>query len=317
MRILAIDTAFEVCAAAVFDSADGGRVLAQESLDLSRGHAEVLLPLIARVMDASEVEFNGLDRIAVTVGPGSFTGLRVGISAARGIALAAGRPAVGLSTLSAFAAPHVAGDDDERAVIVAAVDARHDQVYLQVFGPGGNTLVAPHVASVREAVRSAMAGPARIVGSAAYIIAATMAEPADSPPLQVDARKAPDIVWVARLGAAARSTDVARRSRSISARPMRGRRRPHGCRGDDRDPTAAVRDAGARAERGDVERMPAGSRSSMRPRSGAAGARTRWCACSRDPSVIAHRAMGGGEPRRFHPVADRGGRGGNSLGRRR
>ena len=96
MRVLAIDTALGACAAAVLDS-QRGAILASESLSMLRGHAEAVMPLIARVMDAARCEFAELDRIAVTVGPGSFTGLRVGISAARGIALAAGKPAIGLS----------------------------------------------------------------------------------------------------------------------------------------------------------------------------------------------------------------------------
>jgi len=103
MRILAIDTALGACAAAVLDSR-AGAILASESAAMVRGHAEAVMPLIARVMDAGRCEFHDLDRIAVTVGPGSFTGLRVGIAAARGIALAAGKPAVGLSTLSTLAA---------------------------------------------------------------------------------------------------------------------------------------------------------------------------------------------------------------------
>jgi tRNA threonylcarbamoyladenosine biosynthesis protein TsaB len=98
MRILAIDTALGACAAAVLDS-QRGVILADESIAMMRGHAEALMPLIARVMDAARCEFAELDRVAVTVGPGSFTGLRVGIAAARGIALAAGKPAIGLSTL--------------------------------------------------------------------------------------------------------------------------------------------------------------------------------------------------------------------------
>ena len=102
MRVLAIDTALEACSAAVLDP--GGGITASESLAMTRGHAETLMPLIARVMSGAGVEFAQLDRIAVTTGPGSFTGLRVGISAARGIALAAGKPAVGLSTLAALAA---------------------------------------------------------------------------------------------------------------------------------------------------------------------------------------------------------------------
>src|ERR1700704_4532298 len=91
MRVLAIDTALGACAAAVLDSG-AGAILASESLAMVRGHAEAVMPLIARVMDAARCEFSELDRIAVTVGPGSFTGLRVGISAVRGLALAGGNP---------------------------------------------------------------------------------------------------------------------------------------------------------------------------------------------------------------------------------
>src|SRR6185437_7300768 len=120
MRVLAIDTALEACAAAVLDTSAG--MLAQETLTMARGHAEALMPLIRRVMDQADVPFTALDRVAVTVGPGSFTGLRVGIAAARGIALASGKPAVGLSTLAAFAAPLL--DADDSMPVVAAVDAR-------------------------------------------------------------------------------------------------------------------------------------------------------------------------------------------------
>ena len=120
-------------------------------LPMQRGHAEALMPLIARVLARSNLDFSALDRVAVTTGPGSFTGLRVGIAAARGIALAAGKPAIGLSTLAAFAAPLIAADDT--LPVVVAIDARHDHVYLQVFGPGGRTLVAPRITPLREALR--------------------------------------------------------------------------------------------------------------------------------------------------------------------
>src|SRR6185295_9141402 len=100
--------------------------------------------------------FADFDRIAVTTGPGSFTGLRVGISAARGIALASGKPAVGLSTLAALAAPFIAADD--ALPVVSAIDARHDHVYLQVFGSGGRTLVGPRLISVRDALRVGSTG---------------------------------------------------------------------------------------------------------------------------------------------------------------
>ncbi|MDW3502847.1 tRNA (adenosine(37)-N6)-threonylcarbamoyltransferase complex dimerization subunit type 1 TsaB, partial [Escherichia coli] len=84
MIILAIDTALDASSAAVLDT-DTGNTLAIESQTMQRGHAEALMPLIGRVMKASGIGFTALDRIAVTTGPGSFTGLRVGLSAARGI----------------------------------------------------------------------------------------------------------------------------------------------------------------------------------------------------------------------------------------
>jgi tRNA threonylcarbamoyladenosine biosynthesis protein TsaB len=199
MRVLAIDTALAACSAAVLDTRHIA-VIASESMPMTRGHAEAIMPLIARVMDQAGIDFADIDRIAVTTGPGSFTGLRVGISAARGIALAAGKPAVGLSTLAGFAAPHIAENDS--STVVAAIDARHDHVYLQVFGAGGRSVVPPRIAPIKEAVRAAMGGPARIVGSGAELIAAQWPA-SEPPPMLVEQLGAPDIGWIARLGAAA------------------------------------------------------------------------------------------------------------------
>ncbi|MBN9041544.1 MAG: tRNA (adenosine(37)-N6)-threonylcarbamoyltransferase complex dimerization subunit type 1 TsaB [Rhizobiales bacterium 62-47] len=198
MLILAIDTALDACSAAVLDT-EAGTMLAQESLPMKRGHAEALMPLIARVIKAAGVAFTALDRIAVTTGPGSFTGLRVGLAAARGIALAAAKPVVGLTTLTAYAAPHVS--ESSRRPIISAIDARHDHVYLQVASGNGATLVRPAVVPIIEALDAARFGPPRIVGNAARIIADRW--PADAePPVLVDPQPAPDIAWVAWLGAA-------------------------------------------------------------------------------------------------------------------
>jgi tRNA threonylcarbamoyladenosine biosynthesis protein TsaB len=197
MRVLAIDTALAACSAAVLDT-EGG-IVASESLPMTRGHAEALMPLLARLKDKTGMAFADLDRVVVTTGPGSFTGLRVGISAARGIAVAADKPAVGVSTLSAYAAPHFA--DDETLPVVAAIDARHGQVYFQVFGFAGRTVIAARLAQLREAVHAAAKVPTRIVGSAALAVAAGLSA-ADAMPAAVDARAAPDIAWVARVGAA-------------------------------------------------------------------------------------------------------------------
>lgn len=195
MRVLAIDTALAACAAAVLDSDRG--IIASESQPMIRGHAEALIPLIARVMKQSDMTFAGLGRIAVTTGPGSFTGVRVGLAAARGFGVATGVPVVGVSTLSVYAAPYLAGNG--KAPVVAAIDARHDHVFLQVFGPGGQTLVSPRLARLSEAIRAASAAPAYVVGSAARAVADGLAK--NAAPRAVDPREAPDIVWVAQIGA--------------------------------------------------------------------------------------------------------------------
>jgi tRNA threonylcarbamoyladenosine biosynthesis protein TsaB len=204
MLIFAIDTALEACSAAVLDTGRGA-ILAHESRPMLRGHAEALMPLVKRVLDLARLDFAQIDRIAVTTGPGSFTGLRVGISAARGIGLASAKPVVGLSTLAAFAAPYIAADDT--MPVVAVVDARHDHVYLQVVGPGGRTLIAPRLIPLREALRvsAATSGAPHVVGNAANLLVAGW--PADErSPTTIEQRGAPDIGWVARLGAAAAET---------------------------------------------------------------------------------------------------------------
>jgi tRNA threonylcarbamoyladenosine biosynthesis protein TsaB len=198
MLILAIDTALDACAAGVLDT-DAGRLIAQESLPMKRGHAEALMPLIARVIKQSGIAFAALDRIAVTTGPGSFTGLRVGLSAARGIALAASKPVVGLTTLAAYAAPVVSRN--EAQPVVSAIDARHGQVYFQVVSGNGSSLIWPRVAPIEEALGAARFGAPHLVGNAAKMLGDLW--PADAPPpFKVDALPAPDIAWVAWLGAA-------------------------------------------------------------------------------------------------------------------
>lgn len=199
MLILALDTALDACAAAILDTVSG-KPVAQQSQPMKRGHAEALMPLIARVMKEAGLPFAALDRIAVTTGPGSFTGLRVGLSAARGIALAAGKPVVGLTTLSAYAAPLVSENGEHP--VISAIDARHDQVYFQVVSGDGGSLIPPKVASIAEALEASRFGAPRLVGNAAQILAERWPDEAP-PPVGVDEQPAPDIAWVAWLGAAA------------------------------------------------------------------------------------------------------------------
>jgi tRNA threonylcarbamoyladenosine biosynthesis protein TsaB len=198
MLILAIDTALDACAAGVLDT-NAGRLIGRESQPMKRGHAEALMPLIARVINQTGVSFAALDRIAVTTGPGSFTGLRVGLSAARGIALAAGKPAVGLTTLTAYAAAVVS--ESGQHPIVSAVDARHDQVYFQVVSGNGGSLIRPRIGPVEEALQASRFGAPLLVGNAAKILADRW--PASAPPpVLIDPQPAPDIGWVAWVGAA-------------------------------------------------------------------------------------------------------------------
>ena len=198
MLILAIDTALDACAAAVLDT-EAGKLIAQESQAMKRGHAEALMPLIGRVVAASGIAFTSLGRIAVTTGPGSFTGLRVGLSAARGIALAANIPVVGVTTLAAYAAPIVSQNGEHP--VVSAIDARHDHVYLQVVSGNGGALVRPHVAPIAEALDTWRFGAPYLVGNAAGIIAERWPSHAVAP-FKVDMQPAPDISWVGWLGAA-------------------------------------------------------------------------------------------------------------------
>ena len=197
MLILAIDTALDACSVGVLDTV-ASKLIAHQSLPMARGHAEALMPLIDQVMKQSRVGFMDLDRIAVTTGPGSFTGLRVGLSAARGIALASNKPAVGVTTLTAYAAAAIS--ETGRDPVISAIDARHGQVYFQVVSGNGASLIRPKVAPIEKVLEAARYGTPIIVGNAAQLIADRW--PADVAPVSVDPKPAPDIAWVGWLGAA-------------------------------------------------------------------------------------------------------------------
>ena len=175
-------------------------MLASESTPMQRGHAEALLPAIERVMAAVDGGFERLDRVAVTVGPGSFTGIRVGLAAARAIGLAWNIPVVGVSTLAAFAAPVISAEGSE--IVASAIDAHHGNVYMQAFSRDGRSFVQPRAVSVRDAVRTLGSGPVKLVGNGAPL----MAIEAWSAGLAAEIANegiSPDIAYVARLGALA------------------------------------------------------------------------------------------------------------------
>ena len=195
MNILALDTCLDACSVAVCAN---GRTLAAASEPMARGHQERLAPLAEAMMAAAGLAFKDLDRIAVTVGPGSFTGLRVGLAFAKGLALALDIPCVGVGTLEALAET-AAG---EAGLTCASIDAHRGQVYLQVF-IDGRAAMAPDVLPVDiAAARLAElwpGGPATLIGSGAPLLAGVIAA------ARIEADRLPDAVAIARLAQRARS----------------------------------------------------------------------------------------------------------------
>lgn len=134
MRLLAVDTATEVCGVALWED---DRILAEMSSDTGTTHARVLMAAIRAVLDKNGLQPAALDALVVTRGPGSFTGLRIGISTVKGLAAAAGKPLVGVSTLEVLArqAPADAGQ------VCPMIDARRREVYWSVYRRGAAGLV--------------------------------------------------------------------------------------------------------------------------------------------------------------------------------
>jgi tRNA threonylcarbamoyl adenosine modification protein YeaZ len=175
MKILAIDTSANLCAACVFDTDAGER--GRAVLDLGKGHAEHLMTVIDDALNAAGSTYADIGLVGVSVGPGSFTGIRVGVAAARGLALALKIPSVGVTTLDALA-------DEARAAypgreILAAIDARRDQLYLARYEQGGERISGPVIASLADAVAEAGGQGVVLAGSAADMIAAAIGRPID------------------------------------------------------------------------------------------------------------------------------------------
>ena len=169
MLLLALDSATSVSSAALCD--DAGGILGYRRGDEGPDQADRLIELIDGVLRHAGLDYGGIDVIAVNCGPGSFTGIRAGVAAARGLALATGRPVVAVNSLEALAAvlgPQSAG------TIVAALDARRGQVYLQMFDHELVALGEPR-AAVPESVRLAgLQAPIRLAGSGAPLVRAAL-----------------------------------------------------------------------------------------------------------------------------------------------
>lgn len=170
--LLALDTALGGCSAALVADGDGGaRVLSHRFEARAKGHAERLVPMVSEVLAEASVTFGDIDRLGVTVGPGTFTGLRVGVSAVRGLRLATGCPVVPVNTLDAIRA-NLAADEATRGETVAiAIDARRNEIYLQLFDAEDGALTGPMLAALDDLAALVPEGPVLAAGTGAALLA--------------------------------------------------------------------------------------------------------------------------------------------------
>lgn len=195
MIVLGLDTCLNACSVAVLD---GEAVLASASEVMARGHQERLAPMVGSVMAQAGLPFSSLQRIGVTVGPGSFTGLRVGVAFAKGLVSALEVESAGVGVLEALASPEV-------GLVAAVLDARRNQLYLQAFKDGAPLMVPEALPATTAASRLAEVSAARpliLVGSGAPLLASAF------PAARVVLREGCDAIQVARLAAGRPATTL-------------------------------------------------------------------------------------------------------------
>jgi tRNA threonylcarbamoyladenosine biosynthesis protein TsaB len=187
LKLLAVDTALGACSVAVVTD---GAVLAHRFQEMTRGHAEALAPMVDEIMRQAGIGFDALDRLAVTTGPGTFTGQRVGLAFMRGLRVGLKKPLIGVTTLEAMAA----ATQKNRAAAIH--DAKRDEAYLLLW-ENGRVILEPAVVSFTDAL-------ARIRAFGASALCGTGAEKAGDAlgeGFPVTDIRQPDALWVARLAA--------------------------------------------------------------------------------------------------------------------
>jgi tRNA threonylcarbamoyladenosine biosynthesis protein TsaB len=193
LKLLSVETALGACSVAVLEDE---KILAHRFEEMTRGHAEALAPMVEETMRTAGVGFAALDRLAVTTGPGTFTGQRVGLAFMRGLRVALKKPLIGITTLEAMAA----ATEANRAAAIH--DAKRDEAYL-LLRENQATVFAPAVMPFADAVaRIKSFGPCALAGTGAAAAAASLGGG-----FTLTNIRQPDALWVARLAMARPAPD--------------------------------------------------------------------------------------------------------------
>lgn len=171
MNILALDTSMGACSASVLREKDTVRSLFSRYEIMNRGHAEAVMPMTAEVMREAKLSFDDLDLIAATLGPGSFTGVRIAIAAALGFALVTRARLYGTDSLTVMARLALADGLVPHGPFAVAVDARRGMLYLGLFGADGTRREGPLLIAPDDAVDKLSTALHAAVGSGAALIA--------------------------------------------------------------------------------------------------------------------------------------------------
>ncbi len=168
MFTLAFDTCLDACSVALIDGRRG-RILAARHELMNRGQAEALFPMIDETVKEAGMAPGDIGQVAVTSGPGTFTGVRIGLAAARGLAVASSVPVIALSSLHAIALCAIAADEPQ-CPVAALIDARRGEIYLAVYGPAGEEQLAPRAVPVDDAADDLPEGDLLLAGNGAKLL---------------------------------------------------------------------------------------------------------------------------------------------------
>ena len=200
MISLAMDTAGTVCAACLYDSSSG-RILAQISEEIGRGHAERLMAIISDVLGKAKISYNEIGKIVTTIGPGSFTGIRVGVATARGFGVGLGIPVVGVTSLEAMMAQaRKQADVHADSPLGVVMNAGRGQAYCQFsFTTAFEEADSPFLVSISDLVDDLNTKPRKLAlcGNVSAEIGKLLARK----PTIIDGLDSPPIDVIARIGA--------------------------------------------------------------------------------------------------------------------